>query len=55
MGDVKQREMVEGKTALDNFTRAMKTIFRVSKSEVEKAERRSAGRKKRGRSARDGG
>jgi hypothetical protein len=40
-------EMVEGQQAKENFERAMKAVFRVSKSEIKEAERKDKASKKR--------
>ena len=49
-GNMKLKTMEEGKMALDNFTRTMRALFRVPKSEVREAERKFAARKKRAKS-----
>ena len=44
--NMKPKTMDEGKTALENFERTMKALFRVPKPEVQEAERKFATRKK---------
>jgi len=44
---MKPKTMDEGKTALENFERTMKALFRVPKAEVQEAERKLTARKKR--------
>jgi len=40
-------EMIEGPQAKDNFERAMKAVFRVSKVEIKEAEKKDKARRKR--------
>ena len=40
-------EMVEGPKAKENFERAMKAAFRVSKAEIKEAERKDKANRKR--------
>jgi hypothetical protein len=40
-------QMIEGQQAKDNFERAMKVAFRVSKSEIKEAERKDKANRKR--------
>ncbi|MBI3697788.1 MAG: hypothetical protein HY238_23520 [Acidobacteria bacterium] len=43
---MKPKTMEEGKAALENFTRTMKALFRVPKSEVWEAERKPSNRRR---------
>jgi len=47
-------EMIEGPRAKENFERAMKAAFSVSKAQVVKAEKREKAARKRRRSERKG-
>jgi hypothetical protein len=46
---MKPKVMVEGPAALDNFTRAMRTVFSVPKSAVVESKHKPISRKKTGK------
>jgi len=45
MESMKSHVTEEGKTAQDNFTKAMKTLFRTPKSAVQEPKRKPVGKK----------
>jgi len=45
----KKTDLIEGPQAFKNFERGMKAVFRVSKAEVEEAERKDKAKRKKGR------
>lgn len=46
MKSMKPHETEEGKTAQDNFTRAMKTLFKVPKAAIQESKQKPRRRKR---------